>query len=206
MLSAVIYPAHRQPAVPLARQLAHERCVRPGPLVLGTAPLKPPTPAVDRDRHFCYSRPNQLDRGPGHFCLALHVAMQVGPYLHPICRDVWHMVSEDSDRHIAPCTRRYRPPPFIERASSTSFRNPSSLRCSFNSIARTTRAKVRNSCCFELRRGCVWKNGITFVRRSRRSRTTNTSVVSFDPRWFGWILPQSRRCFMRSRTSRRSTL
>src|SRR5881409_2108376 len=50
MLSAVIYPAHRQPAVPLARQLAHERCVRPGPLVLGTAPLKPPTPAVDRDR------------------------------------------------------------------------------------------------------------------------------------------------------------
>src|ERR1043166_2877041 len=56
MLSAVIYPAHRQPAVPLARQLAHERCVRPGPLVLGTAPLKPPTPAVDRDRHSCYSR------------------------------------------------------------------------------------------------------------------------------------------------------
>src|SRR5213596_516959 len=50
MLSAVIYPAHRQPAVPLARQLAHERCVRPGPLVLGTAPLKPPTPTVDRDR------------------------------------------------------------------------------------------------------------------------------------------------------------
>src|SRR5437867_4633686 len=50
MLSAVIYPAHRQPAVPLARQLAHERCVRPGPLVLGAAPLKPPAPAVDRDR------------------------------------------------------------------------------------------------------------------------------------------------------------
>src|SRR5687768_6605245 len=50
MLSAVIYPAHRQSAVPLAGQLTHERCVRPGPLVLGTAPLKPPTPAVDRDR------------------------------------------------------------------------------------------------------------------------------------------------------------
>src|SRR5438094_5623943 len=50
MLSAVIYPAHRQPAVPLARQLAHQRCVRPGPLVLGAAPLKSPTPATDRDR------------------------------------------------------------------------------------------------------------------------------------------------------------
>src|SRR5918999_5554715 len=50
MLSAVIYPAHRQSAVPLAGQLTHERCVRPGPLVLGTAPLKSPTPAEDRDR------------------------------------------------------------------------------------------------------------------------------------------------------------
>src|SRR5438067_3847240 len=50
MLSAVIPSAHRQPAVPLAGQLAHERCVRPGPLVLGTAPFKPPAPAVDRDR------------------------------------------------------------------------------------------------------------------------------------------------------------
>src|SRR5918912_355899 len=50
MLSAVIYPAHRQPAVPLARQLAHQRFVRPGPLVLGAAPRKSPTPTTDRDR------------------------------------------------------------------------------------------------------------------------------------------------------------
>src|SRR5205807_3675411 len=56
MPSAVISSAHRQPAVLLAEQLAHERCVRPGPLVLGTAFLKPPAPAVDRDRHFCYRR------------------------------------------------------------------------------------------------------------------------------------------------------
>ena len=34
----------------LAEQLAHQRCVRPGPLVLGTALLKSPTPAEDRDR------------------------------------------------------------------------------------------------------------------------------------------------------------
>src|ERR671934_630195 len=50
MLSALIRSAHGKPAVPLARQLAHQRCVRPGPLVLGTALLKSPTPTEDRDR------------------------------------------------------------------------------------------------------------------------------------------------------------
>ena len=34
----------------LAEQLAHQRYVHPGPLVLGTAPLKSPAPAADRDR------------------------------------------------------------------------------------------------------------------------------------------------------------
>src|ERR1041385_4966969 len=50
MLSALIPSAGRQPAVPLAGQLAHESCVRPGPLVLGTAFLRFPTAASDRDR------------------------------------------------------------------------------------------------------------------------------------------------------------
>src|ERR1700687_5122149 len=50
MLSALILSAGRQPAMPLAGALAHESCARPGPLVLGTAPLISPTPAVDRDR------------------------------------------------------------------------------------------------------------------------------------------------------------
>src|SRR6476660_2809615 len=50
MLSAVISAAGGKPAMPLARQLAHQSCVRPGPLVLGTAPLKFPTPTLDRDR------------------------------------------------------------------------------------------------------------------------------------------------------------
>src|SRR5712671_4205578 len=50
MLSALISSAGRQPAMLLAEQLAHESCVRPGPLVLGTAPLRSPTPATDRDR------------------------------------------------------------------------------------------------------------------------------------------------------------
>src|SRR3569832_2739946 len=50
MLSAVIPSERSQPAVPLAGQLAHQRFVRPGPLVLGTALLKYPTRAADRDR------------------------------------------------------------------------------------------------------------------------------------------------------------
>src|SRR5271167_2594228 len=50
MLSALISSAGRKPAVLLAEQLAHESCVRPGPLVLGTALLKFPTPTEDRDR------------------------------------------------------------------------------------------------------------------------------------------------------------
>src|ERR1700761_3107698 len=50
MLSAVIPSGRSKPAVPLAGQLAHQRSVRPGPLVLGTAPRKPPARAADRDR------------------------------------------------------------------------------------------------------------------------------------------------------------
>ncbi len=50
MLSALIPSAGRKSAVPLAGQLTHESCVRPGPLVLGTAFLRFPTAASDRDR------------------------------------------------------------------------------------------------------------------------------------------------------------
>ena len=50
MLSAVITPERSQPAVLLAEQLAHQRFVHPGPLVLGAALLKSPARAADRDR------------------------------------------------------------------------------------------------------------------------------------------------------------
>jgi len=50
MLSAVIPSGLSYPALLLAEQLVHQRSVHPGPLVLGTAPLKVPTPAVDRDQ------------------------------------------------------------------------------------------------------------------------------------------------------------
>src|SRR3954462_11525247 len=36
--------------MPLAGQQIHQRCVHPGPLVLGTNPLNIPTPTADRDR------------------------------------------------------------------------------------------------------------------------------------------------------------
>ena len=50
MLSALIHSVRSQPAMPLAGQPAHQSCVRPGPLVLGTAFLKFPARAADRDR------------------------------------------------------------------------------------------------------------------------------------------------------------
>src|SRR6266513_1641446 len=74
MLSALIPSAGRKPAVPLAGQLAHESCVRPGPLVLGTAFLRFPTAASDRDRHSCYHQPPLRSTGqvicvlPGSAC------------------------------------------------------------------------------------------------------------------------------------------
>ena len=50
MHSAVISSAHSYPAMLLAEQLVHQRCVHPGPLVLGTSPLKYPTPTADRNQ------------------------------------------------------------------------------------------------------------------------------------------------------------
>src|SRR5262245_33147204 len=50
MLSAVISARRSYPAMPLARQLAHQRSVHSGPLVLGAAPLKSLPHSADRDR------------------------------------------------------------------------------------------------------------------------------------------------------------
>src|SRR5690625_7827922 len=50
MLSALILTTRSYPAMLLAEQLVHQRCVHPGPLVLRTAPLKLPTPTTDRGR------------------------------------------------------------------------------------------------------------------------------------------------------------
>src|SRR5690554_8011380 len=50
MLSAVIHPRLGYPAMPWAGQLAHQRSVHPGPLVLGADPRNSLTPTADRDR------------------------------------------------------------------------------------------------------------------------------------------------------------
>ena len=50
MLSAVIPSERSYPAMQLALQQAHQWFVHPGPLVLGTGPLKSPTPTADRDQ------------------------------------------------------------------------------------------------------------------------------------------------------------
>ena len=50
MLSAFIRSVRSCPAMLLAEQLVRQRYVRPGPLVLGTAPIKYPAPTTDRDR------------------------------------------------------------------------------------------------------------------------------------------------------------
>ena len=50
MLSAFILSVHSYSALHLAAQQIHQRCVRPGPLVLRSAPLKYPSPTADRDR------------------------------------------------------------------------------------------------------------------------------------------------------------
>src|SRR6476469_3339814 len=50
MLSAVLPVGRGYPAMHVAMQPAHRRSARPGPLVLGPAPRRPPSPAADRDR------------------------------------------------------------------------------------------------------------------------------------------------------------
>src|ERR1700716_1174375 len=50
MLSAVIRSRRGYPAMLLAEQPEHRRCVQPGPLVLRSDPLKLPAPTADRDQ------------------------------------------------------------------------------------------------------------------------------------------------------------
>src|SRR5699024_6053441 len=50
MLSALILATRSYPAMLLAEQLVHQRCVHPGPLVLRTDLLKTATPTMYRAR------------------------------------------------------------------------------------------------------------------------------------------------------------
>src|SRR3989338_2402793 len=50
MLSAFIRSEHSYPALPLTRQLVHQRFVHLNPLVLKVELRRPPAPVADRDR------------------------------------------------------------------------------------------------------------------------------------------------------------
>src|ERR1700746_2434864 len=50
MLSALISSAHGYAAMPLTGQLPHQKCVKPGPLVLRFEPLQFPAPTVAKER------------------------------------------------------------------------------------------------------------------------------------------------------------
>ena len=50
MPSALILPVHSYPAMLLAEQLAHQRHVNPGPLVLRINLFKLPAPTADKDQ------------------------------------------------------------------------------------------------------------------------------------------------------------
>ena len=50
MLSALIFSAHGYAAMLLTKQLPHQKCFKPGPLVLRNEPPKFPPPTVDKDR------------------------------------------------------------------------------------------------------------------------------------------------------------
>src|SRR3954466_11507701 len=93
MLSAVIPSERSQPAVLLAEQLSHQRFVRPLPLVLGTALLKSPARAADRDR--------TVSRRSKPSSRALLMGEQPNPWASPQPQDV-----TSRHRGAKPC-RRY---------------------------------------------------------------------------------------------------
>src|SRR6266480_2177666 len=98
MLSAVIPFERSQPAVPLAGQLTHQRFVRPGPLVLGTALLKAPARMEDRDRHDCYRPPAPSPTGGQGISAWLCMSPCRSDHIFTtLPGGVRHMVSEDSE-------------------------------------------------------------------------------------------------------------
>ena len=119
--------------MPLAGQQIHQRCVHPGPLVLGTNPLNSPTPTADRDRQFCY---RSLRSGGWGQVISAWLCMS------PCSSDCIFAEASLSafgvqslrilDRYVMSSfhrTLRNRPPPFIDNASSRSSKNPLGVRC-----------------------------------------------------------------------------
>src|ERR1035438_8064094 len=108
MLSALIPSAGRKPAVPLAGQLAHESCVRPGPLVLGTAFLRFPTAAPDRDRTVSRML-SRITTGIDYtFTLFLGAGVSWRPFIHFDAIPSLEEARKSEQGHNTPLLRRYR--------------------------------------------------------------------------------------------------
>src|ERR1700730_5709752 len=171
--------------MPLAGQQIHQRCVHPGPLVLGTNPLNSPTPTADRDRQICYrSLPKEAVGQVISAWLCMSPCSSDYIFTEASLSVFRRIVSEDSES--LPMTSLHRtllnrPPPFIDSASSRSRENPPDVRWRPSAIALTIAANFSNSSCFEDKSCDRSKNGITCFRRSSRLRTTYTNARSFLP-------------------------
>ena len=163
MLSALIPPAGRKSAVPLAGQLTHESCVRPGPLVLGTAFLKSPTAASDRDRHSCcrwHEVPGARAFLPGSACRHADRTISSRCAFRRAVLGVWSLRILDGDLSmkatVSPTSAHLQ-----GLLGKPMEGKPSGLRCVPRSIARSTRANVTTSSCLQLTSGFRSKKGIT---------------------------------------------
>src|SRR3712207_7874876 len=184
MLSTLIRPRLRYPAVPLAEQLVNRRSVQHGPLVLVSAPLKTPAPTIDRDR--------TVSRRSEPSSRATLMGEQPNPWdlLQP--QDV-------TSRH-----RGAKPPRRYELLGGISLLSPEYLlsfeRCSFHTLAPDHYAPV--SCLlgmspsqssalmplhsrkagYQSARGHLWKPPLRFWRRPPQSNYPPSSVRAISAR------------------------
>ena len=99
--------------------------------------------------------------------LTLHVAMQIGLYLHRIEFGVWHVVSEDSDHFRARLTVIH----CLHDLNDCS--NPLGVRCAFVRMICMHATNFSKSRRFAVRSEYRWKNGMIVSIRSLRFATTN---------------------------------
>src|SRR2546427_13106064 len=130
MPSAFIPTVRSYPAVPLARQLAHQRYVPRNPLVLARKPLKIPPPAADRDRPvsrrskpssrtaFIGEQPNPWELLHPQDAMSRHRTKStiscgvdyviILSSIVAVVRDQWLVASENKSTHNLTCCDRSR--------------------------------------------------------------------------------------------------
>ena len=133
MLSALIQSRLRYPAVHLAAQLVNRRSVQHGPLVLVSAPLKTPTPTIDRDR--------TVSRRSEPSSRATLMGEQPNPWdlLQPLDVGSSHPGAGEGPKGVTSRHRGAKPPRRYELLGGISLLSPEYLlsfeRCSFHTLA-----------------------------------------------------------------------